>query len=72
MEDVYENLNNILPSGYLAIGRTKGGGEIIISLNNDNSYGNISMWFGDESSLDLSDLSPSFSQLINDQVEQIG
>ena len=72
MEKVFEYLNSILPSGYLAIGRTKGGGEIIISLNNDNSYGNTKMWYGDESSLDLSDLSPSFTQLINDQVEQIG
>ena len=69
MEKSYQNTNDILPNGYLAIGTAKGGGEIIISLNNDTTYGHTKHWYPDGT---IYDLSPSFTQLINDQVEQIG
>jgi hypothetical protein len=69
MEKSYQYTHDILPTGYLAIGRPRGGGEIIISLNNDTSYGNTKHWYEDGT---IYDLSPSFTQLINDQVEQIG
>jgi len=69
MEEVNGTIGDIIPSGYLSIGRTNGGGEIIISLNNDSTYGNTKEWYPDGT---LNDLSPSFTQLINDQVEQIG
>ena len=69
MEEVNATIGDIIPLGYLSIGRTNGGGEIIISLNNDSTYGNTKEWYPDET---LNDLSPSFTQLINDQVEQIG
>jgi hypothetical protein len=69
LEDINNDLSNLIPSGYLIIGRTRGGGEIIISLNNDASYGNTKVWFSDET---IKYLSTSFTQLINDQVEAIG
>jgi len=65
MEDVYEDLNEILISGYLSIGKTSSGGQIIISLNNDSTYGKIKEWFTDG---DTRDLSSSFTQLLNDMV----
>lgn len=68
MEKVYQFTNDILPTGYLAIGRARGGGEIIISLNNDETYGHTKHWYPDET---IYDLSPSFTQLLNDQVEAI-
>ena len=37
-----------------------------MSLNNDNAYGNIKEFFSDGS---MFDLSPSFTQLLNDMVE---
>ncbi|QTD39192.1 SMI1/KNR4 family protein [Polaribacter batillariae] len=66
MENTYASLNNKIPSGYLAIGVMSGGGEIIISLNNDATYGNTKSWYEDGTILDLS---PSFTDLINDMVE---
>ncbi len=69
LEEINNDLSNLIPSGYLIIGRTRGGGEIIISLNNDNTYGHTKVWFSDET---IKNLSPSFTQLINDQIEQIG
>jgi hypothetical protein len=69
LEEVNDDLFDLIPSGYLIIGRTRSGGEIIISLNNDNTYGHTKVWYSDET---IKDLSPSFTQLINDQVEQIG
>lgn len=68
IEKVNETLSGVLPSGYLIIGRARGGGKIIISLNNDASYGNTKLWYQDGS---IYDLSPSFAQLVSDQVEQI-
>ena len=65
MEDVYEDLNSILPNGYISIGKTDSGGQIIISLNNDSNYGNIKEWFTDG---ETRDLSPAFTQLLNDMV----
>ena len=67
LEEVNNDLSSLIPLGYLVIGRTRGGGEIIISLNNDNTYGKTKVWYSDET---LKDLSPSFTQLLNDQVEQ--
>ena len=69
MEAVNEILGDIIPLGYLIIGRARGGGKIIISLNNDSSYGNTKHWYPDGT---INDLSPSFTQLLNDQVESIG
>lgn len=67
LEDVNNILDDVIPIDYLIIGRTRGGGKIIISLNNDSTYGNTKEWYPDGK---LNDLSPSFTQLLNDQVEQ--
>lgn len=67
IEKVHINRTPILPSGYISIGKTKGGGDIIISLNNDSTYGNIKEWYPDDI---INDLSSSFKQLLNDQVEE--
>jgi hypothetical protein len=69
IEEVNETLSDVIPSGHLIIGRARGGGKIIISLNNDATYGNTKHWYPDGT---IYDLSPSFTQLIIDQVEQIG
>ncbi|QTD39179.1 SMI1/KNR4 family protein [Polaribacter batillariae] len=68
IEEVNEILNDIIPLGYLIIGRTRGGGKIIISLNNDGTYGNTKEWYPDGT---INDLSTSFTQLLNDQVEAV-
>lgn len=65
MEELFEDLKEFLPSGYIPIGKTSNGGQIIISLNNDSTYGNIKEWFTDG---DTRDLSSSFTQLLNDMV----
>ncbi len=68
MEKAFETMENFdIPEGYFIIGETWGGGEIIISLNNDSTYGNTKEYYPDGT---LNDLSPSFTQLLNDQVEQ--
>lgn len=61
------NYQPLFPSSYIGIGRTRGGGTIVMSLNNDSTYGNTKEWYPDGT---LNDLSPSFTQLINDQIEQ--
>ena len=66
MEQSFTNLNGKIPSGTLSIGTTDNGGEILIYLNNDANYGKISEWFPDG---ELFELSPSFTQLLNDMVE---
>lgn len=66
MERVHEQITNLLPIGYIAIGKTRGGGTIILSLTNDNNYGTTKEWYPDGT---INDLSPTFTQLINDQVE---
>jgi len=68
MEKAHEQKSNMLPTGYISIGTTRGGGEIIISLNNDSTFGNTKEWYSD---CEINDLSPSFTQLLNDQVEEI-
>lgn len=68
IEDVNLSLKDAIPTGYLIIGRTWGGGKIIISLNNDSTYGNTKEWYPDGT---INDLSPSFTQLLNDQVEAV-
>lgn len=65
MEELFDDLNAVLPNGYITIGKTSSGGQIIISLNNDSTYGKIKEWFTDG---DTRDLSPSFTQLLNDMV----
>ena len=66
MEEIFSDLDGIIPTGYLSIGKTRGQGEIIMSLNNDSTYGNIKEWYPDGT---INFLSPSFSQLLNDMVE---
>lgn len=69
METIFSsNTQAYYPAGYIAIGKTKGGGKIIISLNNDDAYGNTKEWYPDGT---LNELSPSFTQLISDQVEAV-
>lgn len=65
MESLYRTYFDLLPKGYITIGITYSSGNIIISLNNDETYGNIKEWIDEEHILDLS---PSFTQLLNDQV----
>lgn len=69
VEEVNSTLNDVIPSGFLIIGHTRGGGKIIISLNSGSTYGNTKEWYPDGS---INDLSPSFTQLLNDQVEAVG
>ena len=66
MERAHEQITNRLPNGYIAIGRTRGGGNVIISLNNDSTYGNVKEWYPDG---EINNLSSFFTQLLNDQVE---
>lgn len=66
LEELNNALSDRLPSGYIAIGYTAGGGVIIMSLNNDNTYGNTKIRITDG---DIIDLSPSFTDLLNDMVE---
>lgn len=66
MEKVFLKNTGRLPNGYLSIGATNYGGEIIISLNNDETYGNTKEWISEEYNCDLS---PSFTQLLNDMTE---
>jgi len=66
MEKSYANLFGKISSGYLSIGTTDNGGEIIMSLNSDSTYGNIKEWFPDGN---IYELSPSFTQLLNDMIE---
>jgi hypothetical protein len=65
MEELFEDLNDVLPTGNIAIGVTDAQGIIIMSLNNDSTYGNIREFFPDG---DIQDLSSSFTQLLNDMV----
>lgn len=66
MEDVFNDLSGTIPNGYLAIGKTDGGGQILISLNSGSTYGKTIEWYPDGT---INDLSPSFTQLLNDMVE---
>ena len=63
---MYRTYFDLLPKGYITIGNTYCGGNIIISLNNDETYGNIKEWIDED--MDILDLSPSFAQLLKDQV----
>jgi hypothetical protein len=65
MENVFTNLNGRIPFGYISIGVTNNQGHIIISLNNDGTNGNTKEWFPEGT---MYDLSPSFTQLLNDMV----
>ena len=65
IEKSYDYMSGRIPSGYLAIGTTDNGGEIIISLNKDSTFGKTKEWFPDGY---INDLSSSFTQLLNDMV----
>lgn len=67
MEMTYKALEGKIPNGYLSIGITNSGGYIVMSLNNDYTFGNIKEWFPDG---EIFDLSPSFTQLLNDMIEE--
>lgn len=62
LESINERLQEILPQGYLAIGKNTGG-HILMSLNTDN-YGTIKEWYADGS---IEELAPSFTQFLEDQ-----
>ncbi|MGB5981539.1 MAG: SMI1/KNR4 family protein [Nonlabens sp.] len=53
------------PSGHINIGVAQGGGDFLMDLNSD-TYGAIKWWFPDE---DIEELSPSFTDLLNDMIE---
>ena len=55
-----------LDNGYLPIGKNNGGGYIILSLNQDDTYGEIKEWYPDD---ELNYMSPSFSQYLKDMIE---
>ena len=65
MEEVFEDLNGIIPEGYLAIGKSDNGGIILISLNKD-SFGKTILMYSDG---DIENLSENFTQLLNDMVK---
>lgn len=67
LEKAFEQTKNLIPNGCISIGTTRGGGEIIMSVNNDSTYGNLSERYSDG---ELNVLSPSFTQLLIDQVEE--
>ncbi|WGH75103.1 SMI1/KNR4 family protein [Tenacibaculum tangerinum] len=60
-------LSSALPSNYIPIGRTRGGGTILMSLENNETYGNIEVMFSEG---DIINMSPSFSQFLEDMVEE--
>lgn len=67
IEKAIENYSDRMPSGYLAIGYTTGcAGVIIMSLNNDETYGYTKVRYTEG---EIDDLSPSFTDLLNDMVE---
>lgn len=66
VKDNYDSISQFLDVGYLPIGKNNGGGYIIISLNNDNSYGKIKEWYPDD---ELNYMSPSFIQYLEDMTE---
>jgi hypothetical protein len=68
MEKIFLKNTGRFPNGYLSIGVTNYGGEIIISLNNDETFGNIKEWISEEYN---NYLSPSFTQLLNDQIDNL-
>lgn len=50
----------------MPIGKNNGGGYIILSLNQDDTYGEIKEWYPDD---ELNYMSPSFSQYLKDMIE---
>ncbi len=64
MEEVFEDLNEVIPEGYLVIGTTHNGGHILISLSKD-TYGKTIVMYSDG---ELENLSDSFTQLLNDMI----
>ncbi|WGH77115.1 SMI1/KNR4 family protein [Tenacibaculum tangerinum] len=68
IEHTINDISEYLPSGYLPIGLNMAGGYVIISLNNDTTYGRIKEWYPDD---ELNDMSESFTQYLEDMVERI-
>ena len=68
VEYVYDSISQHLPEGYLPIGKNRGGGEIIMSLNNDSTYGEIKEWYPDD---EMNYMSSSFKQYLEDMQEGI-
>jgi hypothetical protein len=66
MEKTFRDYLDLLPKGCICIGINYSSSNIIISLNNDDTYGNIKEWTDED--MDILDLSPSFTQLLLDQV----
>ena len=66
IEEISSNLKGKIPKGYLIIGITNNAAKIIMSLNNDSTYGNIKEYFPDGEMLDLS---TSFTELLNNMIE---
>ena len=64
MEEVFEDLNKLIPEGYLVIGKTHNGGFILISLNKD-TYGKTIVMYSDG---DIENLSDTFTELLNDMI----
>lgn len=66
IEKANEDSSKLWSSDYLSIGKNVGGGYIIMSLNNDETYGEIKEWYPDG---ELNYMSPSFSQYLDDMIE---
>jgi hypothetical protein len=65
MEELFEDLNGVIPEDYLLIGKCDNGGYILISLNKD-TYGKTIVWYSDG---EIDNLSDSFTQLLNDMTK---
>jgi len=59
-------LGSALSNDHIPIGRTGGGGTILMSLENNDSYGTIRVMFSEGI---VSDMSPNFSQFLEDFIE---
>ncbi|WP_299767415.1 SMI1/KNR4 family protein [uncultured Dokdonia sp.] len=66
IESIFTAYQDDYPVGYIPIGVAAGGGEFIMSLNNDETYGEIKIL--EEDGI-MEYLSPSFSQFLEDMVE---
>ena len=67
LEKAKNSFMDRLPEGFIPIGHTTGNaGLLIMSLNNDQTYGHIKVRYTDG---DIEDFSPSFTDLLNDMVE---
>ena len=70
MEKMFLSNTERIPKGHLVIGSTNLGARIIISLNDDETYGTTLEWLDEDGA--YNSLSPSFTQLLNDMVPSKG